>query len=246
MSDAITPPLVSVIATVRDLQAYVGETLFSLRHQSFTDFEVVYCDDGSRDATLLVLESYAKLDQRFRHVHHPNSLGCAAGLNTATRASHGEIIVVASGDDIYEEHRVKRAVEYFAKHPEIDVFYENFLVGDASLQQGYAKEVEPFVLEEYLKMNENGRANQVVPHGFSSYRRKVAKAVSYDESRRVGIDFPFFAEVAKAGFKFGYVNDIGKTGQPNMGGGIYRQRPKSVTALHQDEIRAQDKAYVGQ
>jgi len=234
---------VSAIGCVLNLEAWVGETLLSLRRQTFKEFEAIYVDDGSTDTTKRILMHYAQLDPRFKYAWVKHG-GCAKALNLATKIAVGEILVVCSGDDIYAEDRLKRTVEFFDAHPEIDVFYENFMVCDDQLSQGSPHEVGPMILEDYLTILPNGRANQTIPHGFSAYRRKVADAVPYDESREVGIDYPFFAEVAKQGFRFGFINDPGTKEKPKMGGGLCRVRPNSVTAQRQEEVRRGDAAVI--
>lgn len=228
-------PRVSLIATVRNKEAWVGETLISIEQQSYANWEALYVNDGSTDSTPIVLDALAKRDPRFRIIHWTENRGIAKALNYASSLAKADLIMVCSGDDVYHADRVRRAIKYFKKHPEIDVFYESYILAKANLEENGLHKVVPFNLEEYLKILPNGRANQMVPHGFCAYRTAVARAVSYDETRKVGVDYPFFAEVAKAGFKFGC--------NPDEIAGLYRILPQSVTRTHMAQINQEDKAY---
>lgn len=231
-------PQVSVIAAVLNKEAWVGETLITLKQQTLQNWEAIYVNDGSTDSTGQVLDYVAAGDSRFKVVHFPENRGCSVALNFATSLVNSDIIVVCSGDDLYNEHRFQRAYDFFKKHKEIDVYYESYLLGYADGSPKAKHSVVPFDLKEYEKILPNGRANQTVPHGFCAYRTKVGQKVKYDETRKVGIDFPFFADVAKAGFTFGH--------NPNDKeiGGVYRILPKSVTQTQSDEINVEDKEYV--
>ena len=59
-------PLVSVVLPVRDGAATLDVALESLAAQTFTDFEVLIVDDGSRDATPRIARAWEQRDARFR------------------------------------------------------------------------------------------------------------------------------------------------------------------------------------
>ena len=63
-------PQVSIIIPMYNVQAYVGECLQSLLHQTDGDFEVIAVDDGSTDGTLDVARELTAGDGRFRFFHH--------------------------------------------------------------------------------------------------------------------------------------------------------------------------------
>ena len=63
---SVSNPRVSAIGCVLNLEAWVGETLLSLRRQTFKEFEAIYVDDGSTDTTKRILMHYAQLDPRFK------------------------------------------------------------------------------------------------------------------------------------------------------------------------------------
>ena len=53
-------PKISVIMGVYNGADRVDEAIASIRVQTFTDWEFIICDDGSKDNTLQILENYQK------------------------------------------------------------------------------------------------------------------------------------------------------------------------------------------
>src|SRR4029453_1168061 len=83
-------PLVSVLIPSYNYETYIGLALESLLGQSFSNFEAVVGDDGSTDASLAIVESYARRETRIRVLCQPNS-GMAAALNAAFSVCRGQI-----------------------------------------------------------------------------------------------------------------------------------------------------------
>jgi dolichol-phosphate mannosyltransferase len=92
-------PLVSVIVPVRDeaenIRALVGEITAALAGRAF---EIVYVDDGSRDATLAVLRDAMAAEPRLRVLAHDKSYGQSAAILTGVRAAQGAIVATLDGD----------------------------------------------------------------------------------------------------------------------------------------------------
>jgi glycosyltransferase involved in cell wall biosynthesis len=57
-------PLVSVLIANYNYGHYIGEAIESVLNQTYQNFEIVTCDDGSTDNSLEVIQSYAKYDSR--------------------------------------------------------------------------------------------------------------------------------------------------------------------------------------
>ena len=237
MSEMIVPKY-AWIASVRNKEAWIGETIKSLLDQEVQEFEAIFVDDESTDSTPLVLAHYVKKDPRFKVVTLKENMGVGYALNRATEQVTAPIILVASGDDVYSKQRSKITLDWFTEHPETDVYYGDFVLTDGALNALALKTVVAFDLEEYKKILPNGRANQTVPHGFCGYRTKVGQTVPYVEDRKVGNDYPFFLHVAEAGFKFSHDNCQERLGR-NMG--FYRLLPNSVTVQHAKEIQERDR-----
>lgn len=114
-------PAVSVVMPVRDGAATLEAALASLAAQTFTDFEVVIHDDGSKDATAEILEAWAYDDARLRFASH-SARGIVAGLNGALARSRAPLLVRMDADDTCHPERLAALVEAAGAHPEADFF----------------------------------------------------------------------------------------------------------------------------
>src|SRR5712671_4891186 len=102
-------PLVSIILPVHDGEAYVGDTLDSALGQTYRNLEVIVVDDGSRDGTRAVVESFAIRDSRVHVIAQPNR-GVADARNRAIAAARGEFIAPLDADDLWDPTKIERQV----------------------------------------------------------------------------------------------------------------------------------------
>lgn len=93
-----TPPRISVVVPVYDVEAYLAECLDSVLASTWSDLEVVVVDDGSTDGSGAIADEYAARDPRVRAVHTPNR-GLGAARNEGLRHTTGPLVTFADSDD---------------------------------------------------------------------------------------------------------------------------------------------------
>lgn len=98
LSDEGQSPFFSVIVPVYNVAPYLGECLDSVLAQTFTDWECLCTDDGSKDGSDLILNAYARRDPRFRIVHQPNA-GVSVARNRALGRLRGQWVGFVDSDD---------------------------------------------------------------------------------------------------------------------------------------------------
>src|SRR4051812_8060223 len=103
----MTAPTVSVIIPAYNAEAFVGRTLASLRAQSFTDFEAIVVDDGSKDATAAVVQAVVEADPRFRLIRQANG-GVAVARNRALAEVRGRYVANLDADDLWRPQFLER------------------------------------------------------------------------------------------------------------------------------------------
>ncbi len=121
-------PLVSVIVPTYDGEAFVRETIDSVLAQDYAPLEVIVCDDGSRDGTLAILESYGS---KIKLVRQKNQ-GVAAARNRAAEDAGGEWITFLDHDDVWEKNLLTELVPLVTKDASTAVAYADAWVIDAS------------------------------------------------------------------------------------------------------------------
>lgn len=89
---------ISIIIPVYNTGEYLPLCLESILSQSFTDFEVLLVDDGSRDDSGAVCDSFAAKDNRIRVLHKENG-GVSSARNLGLEQAKGEWICFVDSDD---------------------------------------------------------------------------------------------------------------------------------------------------
>lgn len=110
---------ISVIVTSYNYEKYIKETLDSLIGQSLQPFEIIVVDDGSKDRSLAVIESYTS---RFEHVKlytHPGNAnkGLAASVKMGIEKAGGEYIAFCESDDYWADNHMECLQDTIRKHP---------------------------------------------------------------------------------------------------------------------------------
>lgn len=101
--------LVSVIIPAFNAAAYIRQTLNSVLAQTYQEIEVIVVDDGSSDATAVIVEEFSTRDDRFHLVRQSNA-GVGAARNTAIRKARGRYIAPLDADDLWFPQKLEKQV----------------------------------------------------------------------------------------------------------------------------------------
>ena len=93
---------VSVIMPVYGVEDYVGGAIESIQAQTLTDWELFCVDDGSKDRSGEVCDSYAAKDPRI-HVIHKENGGAPSARNVAIDQAEGKYLYFCDADDWAEK-----------------------------------------------------------------------------------------------------------------------------------------------
>jgi glycosyltransferase involved in cell wall biosynthesis len=110
-------PLVSILVSNYNYARFIGDSIKSALDQTYSNIELIICDDGSTDDSVNIIEEYARKDSRLHLIRKANG-GQASGFNAAFAASRGEIIALLDSDDLFLPHKVERIVADFHAHPD--------------------------------------------------------------------------------------------------------------------------------
>lgn len=111
-------PLVSIIMPVLNGSRFLAEAVESVRAQSYSDWELLICDDGSTDHTEELARTYAKQEpRRIRVLAHPGheNLGASATRNLALRHALGELVALLDADDVWLPHKLEEQTALLAR-----------------------------------------------------------------------------------------------------------------------------------
>lgn len=122
-------PLISVIIPFYNMEAFLAEAVESVRHQDYSNWELLLVDDGSTDKSREIAQDYALLDRRIKYLMHEGHVnkGLTASRNHALQSASGEYIALLDADDLWLPEKLSRQVAIAAAHPSCA------LIGGASL-----------------------------------------------------------------------------------------------------------------
>jgi glycosyltransferase involved in cell wall biosynthesis len=123
-------PRVSIGLPVYNGEDYLVETLDSLLAQTFTDFELIICDNASSDATQEICEGYAAKDRRIRYVRNAQNLGAAKNYNKTFELAAGEYFRWNSYDDTCAPQYLEQCVQKLDREPGVILCYSKTILID--------------------------------------------------------------------------------------------------------------------
>ena len=93
----------SVVVPVYNGAKFLSRCLDTLQQQTFTDFQVIFVDDGSTDESPKILDLFAAQDNRVLVIHKKNA-GVSAARNDGINHAIGTYIHFMDVDDVLDEH----------------------------------------------------------------------------------------------------------------------------------------------
>ena len=137
-------PQISVIMGVyKPKRKMLMRSVRSLVDQTFQDWELIICDDGSGDVeTKLLLEDIEVLDDRVSVIGYEVNKGLAAALNECLAYARGVYIARHDDDDYSLPDRLQKQVDYLDANPTCSFVGSTAFVFDELGQWGQYNVVE--------------------------------------------------------------------------------------------------------
>lgn len=89
---------IAIIIPAYNIENYIGECLESLVKQTYSNLEIIVVNDGSKDNTLSIIQSYADKDNRIKVISQENQ-GLSEARNVAMKEIKAEYTMFVDGDD---------------------------------------------------------------------------------------------------------------------------------------------------
>lgn len=113
-------PIVSIIVPVYNTEKYLHRCIDSILAQTFTNFEVLLIDDGSKDSSGEICEEYADKDKRIRVIHKSNT-GVSDTRNRGLDIAQGKYIIFLDADDYWYDHTALEKLVETAEECNLDI-----------------------------------------------------------------------------------------------------------------------------
>ncbi len=149
---------VSICIPTYNGERFVSEAIASVLGQTYTDFELLVCDDCSTDSTLNIVSSFA--DTRLRVIAGRQRLGLVGNWNRCVEIASGEYIQIFHQDDVMEADCVQQLTDMLDQNPRAGFAFTNMKTLDAEgkVIGGHwspailPRENTAFTTEEFLRL----------------------------------------------------------------------------------------------
>jgi glycosyltransferase involved in cell wall biosynthesis len=138
ISPLVSIPLISIIVPLYNHAKYIEATLESFANESYANLEVVVIDDGSKDNSFQVAQTW--------FAHHPNTFtdvilerqenaGITKTLNRLVARANGEFITMVASDDLLLPGGIQARLDALEERPDwLAVFGDATVIDSQSVQ----------------------------------------------------------------------------------------------------------------
>ena len=120
-------PLVSVIISFFNEENFLTEAIESVLAQSYTNWEIILIDDGSKDKSTLMAKKYAEhypdIIFYIEHENHANK-GLSYSRNQGVTRAKGNLVAILDADDIWLTDKLKIQVQLMTAYPKAAMLCE--------------------------------------------------------------------------------------------------------------------------
>lgn len=111
---------ISIIIPVYNAERFLRRCLDSVLNQSYSNWECIIVDDGSKDSSFAICDEYVKTDSRFKVIHKENG-GVSEARNIGLSQLSGEWVTFVDSDDELTLDALKYFTEGMERYPKASV-----------------------------------------------------------------------------------------------------------------------------
>ena len=123
-------PLVSIIVPVYNVEKYLERCIKSVLSQTYPNIELILVDDGSKDSSPQICDSYA--DRENITVIHKENGGLSSARNAGIKRATGEYIFFLDSDDFIHDECIQTLYDIMTQY-DCDIVQGNFERGTSEL-----------------------------------------------------------------------------------------------------------------
>lgn len=191
----MTTPAVSVAMSVYNGERFLAPAIESVLAQTMGQFEFLILDDGSKDRSREIAESYAARDSRIKVISRENK-GLVVSLNQLLETASAPLVARMDADDLCMPDRFERQVAFLDANPDHGVLGTRTSDIDENDNRFPLDTGEhPLTHEEFLRHIETGQ--HLLAHPSVMYRRDVVLAAGgYHKAFRHCEDYDLWLRLA--------------------------------------------------
>jgi glycosyltransferase involved in cell wall biosynthesis len=197
--------LVSVVIPSYRGERFIRDSLNSVRHQTYSRWEILVVEDGSRDATQSIVEDFARRNPAHHVAYHRNekNLGPSPARNVAFAQAQGEFVALLDADDRWlPDHLAGALCKLQSQSADVSFSSVVMIEDQSDLILGTwgptANELSDFPHSLFFR-------NFVTPSATVMRRQVLAEVGPWDKQLRLCEDLDFWLRCVAAKMRFQYV-----------------------------------------
>jgi glycosyltransferase involved in cell wall biosynthesis len=206
--------------TCFDHESLVGLAIESVLAQTWSDWELLVADDGSRDGSAKVIREMAGRDDRIHPRLHADNQGKSRRMNDLLAEASGEMIAFLDSDDAWLPNKLAAQVELLDDRPEVDVVHGDGVIEDR--RPAERRKHDPAwpraeidgtlftAIHRPSAVRSGELLHELLAGNFIFYssmtgRTEVMRGAAFDANVRRSLDWLYVVDVAATGARFAYM-----------------------------------------
>ena len=216
-------PIFSVIIPTYNRKEKLKKAIESVLNQTFSNFEILVCDDGSTDGSNEILNYFD--DPRIKWLPGNRSGGPAIPRNRGIYTSKGEWLAFLDSDDIWLPNKLERQIEIIQNYQNIRAICSNskIMKNDIILEKNYFD----FTNDQIFNFDKLMECNYIITSSLVIHKSLAIKMKGFPENN-------IFVSVEDyvLWLSCSMLTDIYYINEPLL---IYRDEPNdSIRGIYQD------------
>lgn len=201
-------PKVSICIPAYNAEKYLLQALESVRRQSFSDWELIITEDGSKDDTENLVRNFSEsVTQPVVYQRHNENKGLSAARNSCFESASGDLVALLDADDYWDFDHLESIVACFEKNdPELVhsgcIIFDEETGKDISERAPTPMQVKDWPLSIY------NNTYIIQPSSAVINRRVLAQVGYFDYKFAMCNDIDFWFCMARARMRFVYTGKL--------------------------------------
>lgn len=134
--------LISIITPVYNSDKYIIDTINSVLSQTYQNWQLILVDDGSRDASIKIIDEFRSKDSRIEVIKNPQNIGPARSRNKGIERATGDYIAFLDSDDIWLPEFLETMISFSVAN-DYDFVFSSYKRTDENLNPLYKDFIVP-------------------------------------------------------------------------------------------------------
>ncbi len=197
---------VSIIVPIYNVEKYIKRCVDSIVGQTYYNLEIILVDDGSKDNCGVIIDEYAKNDERILVIHKKNG-GLSSARNNGLKLAKGDYILFVDGDDYIDKYCVEKLISVIESDTDIVLFpyireYSDKKIQTHLFQDDYIKfdteQVQEVLFSRLIGPDEYmDKHNPVIMDRLNTawgklYNAKLIREIEFVDTKEIGTEDGWF------------------------------------------------------